>query len=146
MAKNSDRPAMECQPLVQLPRGAHGGTERPLVADQFEVAVDGEVAAAPGARRNVAEAREAVGRRAESLLGQRADLNGSNRIDGFDLNDVGRLLGTAASDPGYRRRIDVDLNGQVDGDDLVSVAGAARATSANRANGRASGSPRTSSW
>ena len=62
-------------------------------------------------------------------LDPRADVNGSNRIDGIDINAVGRLAGSRACDPAdtgcrspYRRAVDVDLNGLIDGDDLALVA------------------------
>src|SRR5262245_21604755 len=51
-------------------------------------------------------------------LVDRADLNGSNRVDGFDVALIGRLIGTRSTDPGYRRSADVDLNGTIDGNDL----------------------------
>ena len=66
-------------------------------------------------------------------LGERADTNGTNRVDGFDIaalslragcktraacvDDQGHPLGL-----GYRRDADVDLNGFIDGDDLAWVA------------------------
>jgi hypothetical protein len=59
-----------------------------------------------------------------TLLNQlpaRSDVNGSNRIDGFDVTAVSRLAGCARTDPCYRRDIDVDLNGWIDGDDLTRV-------------------------
>jgi dipeptidase len=49
MAKNSDRPAMECQPLVQLPRSAHGRTER-LPCTHIEIPQATETAAVLGSR------------------------------------------------------------------------------------------------
>ena len=52
----------------------------------------------------------------------RSDVNGSNRIDGFDLDALGRLAGLRSWDAGYRRNADVDLNGVIDGDDLARVA------------------------
>jgi len=55
-------------------------------------------------------------------LDERADLDGSNRIDGFDIAAIGRLKGIAAGEAGYRRTADVDLNGVIDGDDLGLVA------------------------
>jgi hypothetical protein len=61
-------------------------------------------------------------------LESRADTNGSNRIDGFDVARVNRLAGALASacdgNPAcsYRRDADVDLNGVIDGDDLCLVA------------------------
>ncbi|MCP3981939.1 MAG: choice-of-anchor D domain-containing protein [bacterium] len=55
-------------------------------------------------------------------LGERADVNGSNRIDGFDAVAVRRLAGLLADAPGYRRNADVDLDGTIDGIDLTHVA------------------------
>ncbi len=55
-------------------------------------------------------------------LSDRADLNGSNRIDGFDVAAIGRLAGRGSGEPGYRRGFDVDLNGTIDGNDLALVA------------------------
>ncbi len=55
-------------------------------------------------------------------LDQRADLNGSNRVDGVDLAEVGRPWGVELGQAGYRRNADVDLNGVIDGDDLCLVA------------------------
>ena len=53
---------------------------------------------------------------------ERADTNGSNRIDGFDLIAVGRAGGCAPPGDCYRRAADVDLNGLVDGNDFIWVA------------------------
>jgi hypothetical protein len=55
-------------------------------------------------------------------LSERTDLNGSNRIDGFDVAAISRLAGRGSGDPGYRRNADVDLNGTIEGDDLALVA------------------------
>jgi hypothetical protein len=52
----------------------------------------------------------------------RADVNGSNRIDGFDIAAVGRLMAIRSADAGYRRNVDVDLSEVIDGDDLAVVA------------------------
>jgi hypothetical protein len=52
----------------------------------------------------------------------RADTNRSNRVDGFDLADVGRHCGLRREDSGYRLALDVDANGMIDGDDLALVA------------------------
>ena len=52
-------------------------------------------------------------------LADRADVNGSNRIDGFDISAIGRLRGITSTDPDYRRNGDVDLNGIIDGTDLT---------------------------
>jgi hypothetical protein len=51
-------------------------------------------------------------------LAMRADVNNSNRIDGFDLSQVGRLFALRPGDPGYRRSADVIPDGQIDGMDL----------------------------
>ena len=62
---------------------------------------------------------------AEILLNRgrmRADANGSNRVDGFDLALVGRSMGAAEGEPGYQRGADVNLDGVVDGADLADVA------------------------
>jgi hypothetical protein len=55
-------------------------------------------------------------------LPQRADINGSNRVDGFDIAAVGRQFGLDSSDPAYRRGTDANLDGSIDGDDLNLVA------------------------
>jgi len=55
-------------------------------------------------------------------LHARADLNGSNRVDGFDVAAVSRLAGCGAGDPCYRRNADVNLDGIVDGNDLAVIA------------------------
>jgi hypothetical protein len=57
-----------------------------------------------------------------SQLEQRADTNGSNRIDGFDIAAIARLAGVQRGDVAYRRNADVDLNGVIDGDDLALCA------------------------
>jgi hypothetical protein len=54
-------------------------------------------------------------------IATRPDLNGSNRVDGFDLNRMGRSMGCRIGEPCYSRHADVDLNGTVDGDDLAHV-------------------------
>ncbi len=51
-------------------------------------------------------------------LAARADTNGSNRIDGFDISAIGRRMGADARTAGYDRASDVNLDGQIDGDDL----------------------------
>ncbi len=56
-------------------------------------------------------------------LARRADLNGSNRVDGFDVAIIGRLMGTTSAGAAYRRSADVDLNGVIDGEDLCLAAG-----------------------
>lgn len=64
-------------------------------------------------------------RRVEVLFNQlrhRADVNGSNRIDGFDVNTIGRLCGKTSGELGYRSNADVNLDGIVDGTDLAHVA------------------------
>lgn len=55
-------------------------------------------------------------------LPARSDVNGSNRVDGFDAAALGRLAGCAKGDSCYRSATDVDLNGVIDGDDLALVA------------------------
>src|SRR5262249_9668618 len=62
-------------------------------------------------------------------LSSRSDTNDSNRTDGFDVSAVGRLAGSrpcSDADPGcgsaYRRNVDVNLDGVIDGDDLSEVA------------------------
>ncbi|MCP3980532.1 MAG: hypothetical protein GY716_14615 [bacterium] len=52
-------------------------------------------------------------------LDRRADVNGSNRIDGIDIATLGRSIGIDDSDPDYRRSADVNLDGLVNGDDLA---------------------------
>ena len=51
----------------------------------------------------------------------RADANGSNRIDGLDINIIGRLIGRTSADPSYKRGGDADLNGAIDGEDLSLI-------------------------
>jgi hypothetical protein len=51
----------------------------------------------------------------------RADVNDSNRVDGFDVAEIGRRAGTAPGDPMYSQAADVDWNGLVDGDDLAAL-------------------------
>ncbi|MCP3982518.1 MAG: hypothetical protein GY716_24725 [bacterium] len=53
-------------------------------------------------------------------LDARSDVNGSNRIDGLDVVEVGRRSG-AAPNPDYARRADVNFDGVIDGDDLTVV-------------------------
>ena len=58
-------------------------------------------------------------------LHARADLNGSNRVDAFDVATLDRLAGCVENDPSnpcYRRNADVNLDGVIDGDDLALVA------------------------
>jgi len=55
-------------------------------------------------------------------LRDRADVNASNRVDGFDLAAIGRSASAQVGDPGYGRNVDVNLDGAVDGDDLTLVA------------------------
>jgi hypothetical protein len=68
---------------------------------------------------------DAVSDSVSSALNQlrdRADLNGSNRVDGFDIAEIGRLMGLTTRDATYRRNADVDLNGEINGDDLALAA------------------------
>ena len=55
-------------------------------------------------------------------LEARGDVNGSGRIDGFDVSAVSLAAGCALGSPCYRRSADVDLNGLVDGHDLTWIA------------------------
>ncbi len=55
-------------------------------------------------------------------LAERADTNGSNRIDGFDLAAVTRIRAADPSDPNYRRSADVNLDGMITGDDMSHIA------------------------
>jgi VCBS repeat protein/HYDIN/CFA65/VesB family protein/thrombospondin type 3 repeat protein len=55
-------------------------------------------------------------------LPQRADLNGSNGVDGFDVGEIGRRAGCRQRDACYRENVDVNENGMIDGDDLALVA------------------------
>jgi hypothetical protein len=52
---------------------------------------------------------------------ERVDPNASNRVDGFDVAEIGRRTPAGVGEPGYRRTHDVDLNGVIDGDDLAIV-------------------------
>jgi hypothetical protein len=52
---------------------------------------------------------------------KRVDLNGSNRVDGFEVVEIGRRTPALVGGAGYRRTHDVDLNGVIDGDDLALV-------------------------
>jgi len=54
-------------------------------------------------------------------IADRADINGSNRSDGFDLAAVGLLFAVREGDPGYSREVDVDVNGIIDGEDLGRI-------------------------
>ncbi|MCP3982720.1 MAG: hypothetical protein GY716_25800 [bacterium] len=55
-------------------------------------------------------------------LRRRADLDGSNRIDGFDIAALGRSAGLDDASPDYRGNLDVDLNGTIDCHDLAATA------------------------
>jgi hypothetical protein len=55
-------------------------------------------------------------------LRERADINGSNRIDGFDIAHLGLRAGSENGDQRYRRQEDVNLDGMIDGEDLTLVA------------------------
>ncbi|MCP3981619.1 MAG: hypothetical protein GY716_20155 [bacterium] len=55
-------------------------------------------------------------------LDERADPNGSNRIDGFDISEIGRRIGKNSPDAEYLRRTDIDINGIIDGFDLTAAA------------------------
>jgi hypothetical protein len=59
---------------------------------------------------------------ASNQLALRADANGSNRVDGQDINLVARLAGTLSEEAEYLRAADVDLSGEIDGTDLTWVA------------------------
>jgi hypothetical protein len=52
---------------------------------------------------------------------QRADLNASNRVDGFDLAAVGESAGSVRNADGYRTNVDINLDGMIDGDDLALI-------------------------
>jgi hypothetical protein len=106
----------------------------------FELATDAAVGRLPSSvaagdfdgdgATDVAAANE-VGNSVTVLFNQlahRADVNGSNRIDGFDVAAVIRLAGSEPCDPPgsdcgsvYRSNVDVDANGVIDGDDLHFV-------------------------
>jgi glucose/arabinose dehydrogenase len=51
-----------------------------------------------------------------------ADIDGSLRVDGFDLARLARAFGTSQGDPGYDAAADIDQDGQVDGNDLAILA------------------------
>ncbi|MDB4324746.1 FG-GAP-like repeat-containing protein [bacterium] len=55
-------------------------------------------------------------------LPARADINGSNAVDGFDLAVLGRFLGVNWLDSRYDARIDVNLDGWIDATDLAIIA------------------------
>jgi hypothetical protein len=52
-----------------------------------------------------------------SRLNDRADVNGSNRVDGFDLAELASLWTIRSGDAEYRRNVDIDLNGMIEGHD-----------------------------
>ena len=52
----------------------------------------------------------------------RGDSNRSNRVDGFDVNTIGRAIGSAIGDALYSPEVDVNLDGVVDGDDIAITA------------------------
>ena len=56
-------------------------------------------------------------------LALRADANGSNRVDGFDVAAIGRSAPAVPAEAGYGRNLDVDLDGRISGDDLAIVGG-----------------------
>lgn len=57
-----------------------------------------------------------------SQLHARADINGSNRVDGFDAAALSRLAGCSSTDPCYDDAPDVNLDGVIDGEDLALLA------------------------
>ncbi len=52
----------------------------------------------------------------------RGDLDGSLRVDGFDLAVLGRAFGSTSGNPGYRASADLARDGDVDGVDLAILA------------------------
>jgi len=51
-----------------------------------------------------------------------ADIDGSSRVDGFDLARLGRAFGATSGQPRYDAASDLDRDGQVDGADLALFA------------------------
>jgi len=51
-----------------------------------------------------------------------ADIDGSGRVDGYDLALMGRAFGAVAGNPRYDAACDLDHDGQVDGTDLAILA------------------------
>ena len=50
------------------------------------------------------------------------DVDGSGRVDGFDLARLARAFGTTFSDPNFDPSVDLDGDGDVDGIDLANLA------------------------
>ncbi len=53
---------------------------------------------------------------------RRSDLNGTGRVDGFDLAQLGVLFGIGSSNPAYQFYLDVNMDGTIDGADLTILA------------------------
>ncbi len=51
-----------------------------------------------------------------------ADVDASGRMDGFDLNAIGRAFGSRCGDPGYDTNADLTQDCWVDGEDLALLA------------------------
>ena len=55
-------------------------------------------------------------------VAMRGDINGSLRVDGFDLASLARAFGTSAPNPAFKAGADLDRDDDVDGDDLNILA------------------------
>src|SRR4029079_527004 len=51
-----------------------------------------------------------------------ADADNSHHVDGIDLAFLGRAFGSSDVDPAYDRRVDLNRDGRIDGDDLAIIA------------------------
>jgi hypothetical protein len=58
----------------------------------------------------------------ESGFVKRSDINGTGRVDGFDLAQLGRLFGVSEGDPDYEFYLDINMDGTIDGSDLTYLA------------------------
>jgi len=58
----------------------------------------------------------------ESGFVKRSDINGTGRVDGFDLAQLGRLFGVSEGDPDYEFYLDINMDGTIDGNDLTYLA------------------------
>jgi len=55
-------------------------------------------------------------------VAMRGDMDGTLRVDGFDLAFLARVFGTSAGNPAFRAGADLDRDDDVDGDDLNILA------------------------
>jgi hypothetical protein len=57
-----------------------------------------------------------------AAVAMRGDINGSLRVDGFDLASLARAFGSSAGNPAFKAGADLDRDDDVDGDDLNILA------------------------